>query len=180
MADILGCWKQNCIEFDMAWSSLRQEAEQCCQFLGKKLGGELAVMTVAAGADRTDCSTRRLVVQGKEALRHEVLTLALERHADRRARPVTVYQNFDKLSGAWLLALNGSDTGLSSTVFREAMAAHLCLPSPAVVNGGWVVKNTVMGGAIIDGFGDAVMNCRYLPGNTWRQRHDTGKLAIVN
>ena len=32
---------------------------------------------------------------------------------------------------------------------------------------------------MIDQFGDAVMNCRYLPGDTWRHRHDTGKLAIV-
>jgi hypothetical protein len=59
------------------------------------------------------------------------------------------------------------------------MAAHLCLPSPAVLSGGWVGKNTVRGGAVIDRFGDAVMNCKHLPGDTWRQRHDTGKLAIV-
>ena len=60
------------------------------------------------------------------------------------------------------------------------MAAHLCLPSPAVVGGGWVGKNTVRGGAVIDKFGDAVMNCKHLPGDTWRARHDTGKLAIVH
>jgi hypothetical protein len=48
------------------------------------------------------------------------------------------------------------------------------------VNGGWVGKNTVRGGPIIDKYGDAVMNCKYLPGDTWRHRHDTGKLAIVN
>ena len=33
---------------------------------------------------------------------------------------------------------------------------------------------------MIDQFGDAVMNCKYLPGDTWRHRHDTGKLAIVS
>ena len=86
-----------------------------------------------------------------------MLTLALERHPDRVARPVTAYQNIDKLSGAWLLALPGPETGISSKVFSEAMAAHLCLPSPAVVAGGWVGKNTVRGGAVIDQFGDAVM-----------------------
>jgi hypothetical protein len=59
------------------------------------------------------------------------------------------------------------------------MAAHLCLPVPAVVAGGWVGKNTESGRAVIDQFGDAVMNCKYLPGDTWRHRHDTGKLAIV-
>ena len=147
--------------------------------MGKELEGELAATTEAAGADRSDGSTRRLIVQQREGLRHEVLTLGLERHADRVARPVTVFQNFDKLSGAWLLALPGPETGLSSKIFSEAMAAHLCLPSPAVVSGGWVGKNTVRGGAVIDGFGDAVMCCKHLPGDTWRQRHDTGKLAIV-
>ena len=33
---------------------------------------------------------------------------------------------------------------------------------------------------MIDNFGDAIMNCKHLPGYTWRARHDTGKLAIVN
>ena len=47
----------------------------------------------------------QIIVQQREGLRHEVLTLALQRHGDRLARPVTVFQNFDKLSGAWLLAL---------------------------------------------------------------------------
>ena len=53
------------------------------------------------------------------------------------------------------LALPGPETGLSSKVFYEAMTAHLCLSSPAVVSGGWVGKNTVRGGALIDQFGDA-------------------------
>ena len=109
-----------------------------------------------------------------------MLTLALSRQADRQARPGTVFQNFDKISGAWLLSLPGPDTGLSSAVFSEAMAAHLCLPSPAVTAGGWVGKCTVRGGAVIDKFGDAIMCCKYLPGDTWRARHDTGKLAIVS
>ena len=114
----------------------------------------------------------------KEVLGEKVLTLALERQTDREARPVTVYQNFYRLSGAWILALPGPDTGISSMAFTEAMASHLCLPSPSVVLGGCVGKKTVRGGAVIDQFGDAVMNCKYLPGDTWR--HDTGKLAIVN
>ena len=167
-------------EFSRAWSTLKQEAEQCCTFLGKELDGELAAHTESAGLDRRDGSTRSLIVKQREGLRHEVLILALERHTDREARPVTVFQNFDKLSGAWLLALPGPDTGLSTKVFSEAMAAHLCLPSPAVVTGGWVGKSTVRGGAVIDHFGDAVMCCKHLPGDTWRHRHDTGKLAIVS
>jgi hypothetical protein len=38
----------------------------------------------------------------------------------------------------------------------------------------------VRAGAIIDQFGDAIMCCKYYPGDTWRARHDTGKLAIVS
>ena len=167
-------------EFDQAWNSIRLEAEQCCTFLQKELEGELAARTAAAGQGKVDGSTRRLVVQQREGLRHEVLALALQRHRDREARPVFVFQNFDKLSGAWLLALPGRDTGLSSQVFTEAMAAHLCLPSPAVAAGGWVGRTTVRGGVVIDKFGDAIMNCKHLPGDTWRARHDTGKLAIVD
>ena len=33
---------------------------------------------------------------------------------------------------------------------------------------------------MIDKFGDAIMCCKHLPGDTWRARHDTGKLAIVS
>ena len=58
------------------------------------------------------------------------------------------------------------------------MPSLLCLT--AVVGGGWVGRTTVRGGVVIDVFGDAIMNCKHLRGDTWRQRHDTGKLAIVN
>ena len=75
----------------------------------------------------------KVPAQQRESLRHEVLEKALKEYPDRSARPVTAYSNFDKMSGAWLLALPGSLNGLSSAVFAEAMCAHLCLPSPAVV-----------------------------------------------
>jgi hypothetical protein len=58
--------------------------------------------TEAAGADRIEGYTMRLIVQQREGLRHEVLTLGLRRHADRQARPVTVFQKFDKLSGSFV------------------------------------------------------------------------------
>ena len=167
-------------EFLQAWGNMRLEAQECSNYLGKELVGELAPICRRSGGDKTDGSTRSAIVQQSEGLRHEVLTLALSRHADRQARPVTVFQNFDKTSGAWLLSLPGPETGLSSAVFSEAMAAHLCLPSPAVTAGGWVGKNTVRGGAVVDKFGDAIMCCKHLPGDTWRARHDTGKLAIVS
>ena len=155
-------------EFSLAWNSLQTEAVQCSHYLAEELVGELASEVENVGQGRSDGSTRRLVTQQREELRHKVLTLGLEKHVDRQARPVTVFQNFDKLSGAWLLALPGPKTGLSSAVFVEAFAAHLCLPSPAVTSGGWVGRNTMRGGGIIDQFGDTIMNCKKLPGDTWR------------
>ena len=37
----------------------------------------------------------------------------------------------DKLSTSWLLSLPGPHSGLSSSIFSEAVCKNLCLPSPA-------------------------------------------------
>ena len=93
-------------------------------------------------ADNVDGSIRKQVVEQREGLRHELLTWALKQHTDRQARPVTVFQNLsdDKVASRWLLASPGSENSISGSAFQEAMSAHLCLPSPAIVNGGWVGK----------------------------------------
>ena len=166
-------------EFLESWSGLKSEAEQYAAYLEKELTEPLSQDVVSAGSSSVDGSTRRKVVQQREGLRHEVLAKALKEHPDRLARPVTVFPNFDKLSGAWLLALPGSVNGLSATVFAETMAAHLCLPSPSVMGSGWVGKTLGRRGAEIDVFGDTVMNCSELPGDSWRHRHDTAKTAIA-
>ena len=77
------------------------------------------------------------------------------------------------------MSLPGPVTGLSSTVFSEAAAAHLCLPSPALAASGKVGQIVGRRGAVIDPYGDAIINCRDLPGDSWRHRHDSVKLAIV-
>ena len=43
--------------------------------------------------DRTDGSPRSLIGQQRERLRHEVLTWAMQRHPEREAGPVSVFQN---------------------------------------------------------------------------------------
>ena len=83
---------------------------------------------------------------------------------------------FDKLSQAWLLALPSPTTHLASPVFREAMAMHLCLPSPGCQSK--VGQPVGPSGDTVDPFGDSIMYAR-LPFDTWRTRHDTVKLAIV-
>ena len=63
------------------------------------------------GGSIMDVSTHTKVVQQREGLRHQLLTLALSRHHKREARPVTVYQNIsdDKCAGSWLLAIPSPD-----------------------------------------------------------------------
>ena len=80
----------------------------------------------------------------------------------------------DKCAGRWLLATPSQDLGISSAAFREALSAHLCLPSPAIRDGGWTGKRVGKGKReeVIDKFGDAVMCCRDLCRDSWRHRHD--------
>lgn len=155
---------------------MRLEAGSCSNYLNKELIGPLAAGCEDAGEGAVNGSTRRKVIEQREGLRHEVLIKAPKQHPDREARPTTVFRNFDKLSGAWLLAVPGPQSGLSSRVFGEAMAAHLCLPFAAVVSSGWVGQSI---GTKVDCFGDAIMCSNQLPGDAWRTRHDTLKMDIA-
>ena len=129
-------------EFSWAWYQLVVEARNTWECLGKEETGVLAASVENAGGNNVDGKTRRKVVEQREGLRHELLTWSLAKHQDRLARPVTAYQNIsdDKVAGRWLLATPGSELNISGSAFQEAMSAHLCLPSPAIVNGGWVGK----------------------------------------
>ena len=133
--------------------------------LGRELSGPLASVCEASGQEGT--SSRRAITDMREQLHHEAMVRCLELHPDRLARPVTVFQNLDKLSDPWTQALPGPHKGLSAAVFTEAMAARLCLYSPAVMATGRVGQPVSRGGAIIDPFGDAIMCCRNLPGDSW-------------
>ena len=117
-------------EFQTSWVSMQSECLQNAAYLGTDLGLPMSLVVEKAGESSLDRSTRRKLVQQREGLRQEVLAKALKEHNDRFARPVTVYPNFDKLSGAWLLSLPGPNTGIPTALFCEAMAAHLCLKSP--------------------------------------------------
>ena len=60
------------------------------------------------------------------------------------------------------------------------MSSHLCLPSPAIVKGGWVGKRVGREGKVIDKFADSVMNCHDIYADTWRNRHDRIKEHVVS
>ena len=123
--------------------------------------GPLSLDVESAGGDGLDGAIRKNVTVQLEGLRHEFISKCLETYPDRDARPVTAFANLadDKVAGRWLLAVPGSDLSLSSSVFKEALSTHLCLPSPAVVDGGWVGKSVGRRGVLIDKFGDSIMNC---------------------
>jgi hypothetical protein len=57
----------------------------------------------------------------------------------------------------------------------EALSAHLCLPPPALRVGGWVGRPVGTKGATVDKYGDSIMCCGEIPGDTWRKRHDVVK-----
>ena len=117
-----------------------------------------------------------------EGLRYRLLKKALEEFPDKNVRPARVFKNIadDKCAGRWLLASPSPDLSMSKAVFQEALSAHLCLPSPALRDGGWV-GGQIPGGAgvTIDPYGDAIMCSGAIPGDTWRKRHDTIKQRIV-
>ena len=164
------------IEFASVWDKLQTEALSCADYLGVELEGALAAGVVSVGDGVTDGSIRGKVTEERESTRAKVLSLALEQHPDQTARPVWVFPQFDKMSGAWVLALPSANTYLSGPVFRETMAWHLCLPSPSCRD----LVGTPVGteGARVDMWGEQIM-CAKLPFDSWRVRHDTCKLAIV-
>ena len=164
-ADFLTTDTRTAREFSRAWEDLRQECGGLADMLGKELAGPLASPVQSAGEPGS--SSRQAITAGREDLRHLAMV-----------RPVFAYQNLDKLSDPWVQALPGPHTGLTAAVFGEAMAARLCLPSPAVVASGLVGNPVCRGGPTIDQFGDTIVDCKALPGDTWRHRHDTVKVAI--
>ena len=163
-------------EFLSAWNAMKTEAEQCSQFLGSDQlqDGPLQEEAAGAGNGREDGGTRKLIVDQREELRAAVLGEALSRlrPPHNTSRPVLAWTNRDKLSTAWLQSLPGPN-GLNNAEFSEAMALVLCTPSPAC-------KDRVgekVGKSVVDKYGNAVMN-EPLPGDHWRVRHDTVKMAI--
>jgi len=77
-----------------------------------------------------DGSTRTVLTRQRERMRARVLSKALMEHPDQEARPTWVFPQLDKTACAWLMATPSPETYIPSNLYREAMAAHLCLPSP--------------------------------------------------
>ena len=180
--DLLQSNSRTATEFSWAWETLSSEAANLFAYLEKEPVGALSLGVESVGGEGVDGSVRKLVTSQLEGLRYEFLRKSLEEYQDREARPVTAFPNLadDKVAGRWLLAVPGSDMSLSDSVFKEALSAHLCLPSPSIVDGGWLGKPVGRRGAVIDKFGDSLMNCHDIFGDTWRRRHDSIKQHLVS
>ena len=128
-AQFLAAGSRTSTEFREAWTALTAEATATWTYLGVEASGPLSAALEEVGGASVDGSTRTQVTQQREGMRHQLISLALERHPDREARPCTAYQNIsdDKCAGSWLLAIPSPNLSLSTTVFREAFSAHLCL-----------------------------------------------------
>ena len=100
-------------------------------YLGEVVVGALAKEVKGAGSDTTGL-TRQKIPEEREMTRVLLLTCALELHPNQEARPVWSWPERDNHSAAWLLCLPSLETSFSVAEFREAMAALLCLPSPAL------------------------------------------------
>ena len=160
-------------EFVASWTSLKREVPECLTFLNKEEGfNPLKEETDGAGEGREDGGTRRLIVQQREELRAAVLEEALSRYPDPTKRQVLAWTNRDKLSTAWLQSLPGPE-GFSNLEFTEALALALCMPSPACQER----VGEKVGKSVVDVFGDNIMSAA-LPGDHWRTRHDTIKMAL--
>ena len=162
-------------EFNDSWNTLREEAHQSCQYLGKDMGGPLLASAEGAGEGRTDGTTRRLATTWLEDTRASVLKKSLENFHDQSARPVWTNPQLDKLSQGWILALPGCE-GFSHAEFGETVARLLCLPSPCCQPRVGVALG--QRGLVVDRFGDNLMSVSNIPGDSFRHRHDKVKTVL--
>ena len=159
-------------ELAKAWTTLKQEAQQCSTYLGTEIQGPLSANVEDAGHGAKDGSTRKKLIAAKEEVRGAVMNESLSRMNNQKRRAVVAWKNRDKLSASWLSCLPGPD-GMSSPAFAEALAMTLCMPSPACKDR----IGSVVGKRKVDIFGDNIMSAA-LPGDHWRTRHDKLKMTI--
>ena len=140
-------------------------------FLGREMEGVLSEGILALG----DGNYRAKVVEQTDQIRHLLLTKALELHPNREDRPVWSWPELDKCSSQYLACLPHNETSFTSAEFSEAVAAHLCVPSPACSTR---LGEVVRGRQVIDKFGDAVISA-IMTGDGNRTRHTQMEKLIV-
>ena len=163
-------------ELRTLWASLQQEEQQAAVWLMREGQDTLSQELESVGGSSTDGSTRGRITEERDLTRGALIKKGLQTHPQqtRTNRPVWAWLQRDKLSSAWLQALPGPDSSLTSAEFAEASAAALCLPSPACKE---KLGEKVTGRSVVDLYGDTVQSAQ-LPGDHWRRRHDRIKIRL--
>ena len=144
------------------------------EYLEEELGGGLRQPVETMREGSTDGSTRMLVTEQLETLRLATLKKHLGEMREQKARPVCSMNQKDKLTTAWLLALPGAQSSLTTPIFKKGIAMVLCILSPAC-------KERVgekIGSGRVDLWGDSVRS-QHLPGGSWTIRHNRTKAELM-
>ena len=163
-------------ELRRVWANLKQEELEAAAWLDEEVQPSFQVEAQGVGGTSRDGSTRGKLTEERDATRSKMVTKGLEVHPiqARSNRPVWAWMQRDKCSSAWLQALPGPDSSLTSAEFSEAGAAALQLPSPACQE---KLGQPVRGREVVDLYGEAVQAAA-LPGDHWRKRHDKYKMMV--
>ena len=156
------------MELRRCWDKLQLEANQSAAWLGEEVSEVFRSPVEGVGKGSVSGATRKSITEAVENTRAKVLVKALDLVRPKSTRAAWAWRQRDKVSSAWLLAIPGPDTTLTSAEFREAAATNLCLPSPACAGR---VGETVKGQKKIDKYGDNIQ-ATPLCGDHWRRRHD--------
>ena len=119
------------VELRRCWDKLQLEANQSAAWLGEEVPEVLSSHVEGIGKGSVSGTTRKSITEAVENTRAKVLEKALGLVRPKSTRAAWAWRQRDKVSSAWLLAIPGPDTTLTSAEFREAAATNLCLPSPA-------------------------------------------------
>ena len=155
-------------ELRRLWRRLQQEEREAAAWLDQDLQENLGQQVTEIGGSSRDGSTRGKLAEERDQTWAKLVKKGLEVHPaqDRTNRPVWSWLQRDKLSAAWLQALPGPDTSLTSAEFSEAAAASLCLPSPACADR---LGQVIRGAQVVDLHGEAVQ-CTITTGDHQREK----------
>ena len=158
------------------WHNIKEEERQAAAWLGIDMQETLSAQVECVGGLSCDGSTRGKISEERDKTWANLIVKSLDNHPkqDRTNRPIWSWLQRDKLSAAWLQALPGPDTSLSSAEFSEAAAAALCLPSPACME---KLGEVIRGRQVVDPFGETVQST-ITTGDHYRKRHDAFKMRL--
>ena len=163
--------ESNCsdgIELATTYTGLKLEATTASHYLGQDLPLVFQPAVAGVGGDSTSGETRTELVTALENLRAKVLGKVLKKVRPKSTREAWAWRQRDKVSSAWVLAIPGYQSTLTSAEFSLAAATNLCIPPPVCLER---EGETIKGNVTIDCHGDRIQ-ATCIEGDHWRRRHD--------